>query len=472
MIGYVEIAIIFVTVGLSVYLYFKRSYSYWKKRKVPYIEPRIPWGIKENPLRPTKSLLMQMKEFYNEFKAKDYAFGGLYFLTSPVLLLVEPELIKKVLSKDFPYFTSHGIHVDEEKEPISGNLFSLDGEKWRNMRIKLTPTFTSGKIKTMYHTMLKCGEPMIEHISSLSTNGKPLNCKEVLACFTTDVIGSCAFGVECNSFKDPDADFRRHGRELFKLTWRSNLSRFINLLFPKLKLPTINKETRQFFCDTFSNIVTHRKKTDIRRDDFVQLMLEINKKAEANGSNDSLNVGQMTAQSIMFFAAGFETSSTTMTFCLHELAHNLDIQERLRNEINATMQKYDGKLTYDGILEMKYLNMVIDETLRKYPAGSLLHRVCTKDYTIEETGTKIQAGTRVFVSILGLQRDPEYFPNPDKFDPERFSDENKRKIRSFTYLPFGEGPRICIGLRFGVLQAKLGLCLLLKNFIFTPHKSL
>ncbi|GJQ80399.1 Cyp6a9 [Trypoxylus dichotomus] len=180
----------------------------------------------------------------------------------------------------------------------------------------------------------------------------------------------------------------------------------------------------------------------------------------------------MVAQSVVFFAAGFETSSTTMTFCLHELAHNLDIQNRLRKEINEIIQKYDGKLTFDGIMEMKFLNMVLDETLRKYPPGSLINRICTKDYIIEETGTKIEAGIRVFISILGLHRDPEYFPNPEKFHPERFSDENKPLIHPFTYLPFGEGPRICIGLRFGLLQAKIGLCLLLKNFIFTPHKSL
>ncbi|GJQ80398.1 Cyp6a9 [Trypoxylus dichotomus] len=242
MIGYIEVTVIFITVGLSIYLYFQTSYTYWEKRKVPYIRPTIPWGTIDNPLRPSKSLLVQLKDFYNEFKAKGHSFGGLYFVATPVLLVVEPELIKKVLTKDFPYFTSHGIHVDEEKDPISGNLFSLDGEKWKNMRVKLTPTFTSGKMKMMYHTMLKCGEPMVEHVRTLSSIDKPLNSKEVLACFTTDVIGSCAFGVECNSFNDPDAEFRKRGRELFQLTWKSSLYRFMKLLIPRLRLSTLKRK--------------------------------------------------------------------------------------------------------------------------------------------------------------------------------------------------------------------------------------
>lgn len=301
-----------------------------------------------------------MMDYYNEFKAKNYTFGGFYLMSKPLLLIVEPELIKKVLSKDFPYCTSHGMHVDEEKDPVSGNLFSLDGEKWKNMRSKLTPTFTSGKMKMMYNGILACGEPMVDHIKILANQSQPMNAKEVLACFTTDVIGSCAFGIDCNSFKDPDADFRKYGRKLFQLTWKAAFVRFLGKIIPRLRRIGMEQDVRKFFVESFSKIVELRENSGLKRNDFVQLMLDINKKAVATGNNDGLKLGQMLAQSIMFFAAGFETSSTTMTFCLHELAHNMEIQRRLREEINATKQKYDGKLTYDCIIEMKYLNMVID----------------------------------------------------------------------------------------------------------------
>lgn len=94
---------------------------------------------------------------------------------------------------------------------------------------------------------------------------------------------------------------------------------------------------------------------------------------------------------------------------------------------------------------MTFIQRLLSETLRKYPPLSVLHRLCTNPCFIEESGLHFEKGQRVMFSILGLHHDPEYFPQPEKFDPERFSDENRSKIKPFTYLPFGEGPRQCIG---------------------------
>lgn len=113
----------------------------------------------------------------------------------------------------------------------------------------------------------------------------------------------------------------------------------------------------------------------------------------------------------------------------------------------------------------------LTETLRKYPPVPFLTRVCNKEYRIPNTDVTLTAGTDVFISVLGIHKDPEYYPDPERFDPDRFSEENKKKRPGFTFLPFGEGPRICIGLRFGVMQAKVGLCLLLSRFILRPAKG-
>lgn len=95
------------------------------------------------------------------------------------------------------------------------------------------------------------------------------------------------------------------------------------------------------------------------------------------------------------------------------------------------------------------------ETLRKYPAIPSLNRQCTEDYRIPDTDVVLERGIKVLVSIMGLHHDPEYFPNPEKFIPERFSDENKEYIQPYTYLPFGDGPRNCIG---GYSVDKITLC--------------
>lgn len=96
-------------------------------------------------------------------------------------------------------------------------------------------------------------------------------------------------------------------------------------------------------------------------------------------------------------------------------------------------------------MNLPYLDMVISETLRKYPPLPFLARIAAGDYTVPETDVVIEKGTPIYISVSGLHHDPEYFPNPEKYDPERFSKKNKSKITPFTYMPFGEGPHNCIG---------------------------
>ena len=133
-----------------------------------------------------------------------------------------------------------------------------------------------------------------------------------------------------------------------------------------------------------------------------------------------------------------------MTFTLYELALNPEIQERLREEITSGILENDEKLTYEMLFGFKYLEMVINESLRKYPPIPLLFRKCVKDYKIQGTSLVIPNNTTVMINVYSLHHDEEHFPEPSKFNPERFSDENIKKIKLFTYLPFGEGQRNCM----------------------------
>ncbi|GFG32549.1 hypothetical protein Cfor_12376 [Coptotermes formosanus] len=109
---------------------------------------------------------------------------------------------------------------------------------------------------------------------------------------------------------------------------------------------------------------------------------------------------------------------------------------------------------------------MLSETLRMYPSLPNLIRVCTKPYTIPGTNVLIEKGTPVIIPIYAIHRDQLYYSDPDRFDPERFTEYNKEKRPAYTYLPFGEGPRICIGLRFGLMQVKMGLAILVSRFQF------
>lgn len=123
---------------------------------------------------------------------------------------------------------------------------------------------------------------------------------------------------------------------------------------------------------------------------------------------------------------------------MYELALNPDIQETLREEIKSGIELNDGKLTYDLLFSLKYLDMVMNETLRKYPPAFIITRNSTKDFKIPGTEMVIPAKTDININVLSIHRDPEYYPNPEKFDPLRFTKENVRVRKPFTFIPFGK----------------------------------
>ncbi|GJQ73209.1 Cyp6a9 [Trypoxylus dichotomus] len=462
------LAALFTVICATIYLYYKHSFNYWRKKKLAYIEPSIPFGNLEKPW--SIPLVNQCINYYNTFKKRGDKHGGVFFLTKPVYMVVDPEFVKNVMIKDFHHFTDRGLYYNEEAQPQIGNLFFIEGQRWKNLRQKLTPTFTSGKMKMMFDTMLRCTGPLSTTIEEMAADQEVFDAKDLIARFTTDVIGSCAFGIECDSFANPQSDFRKYGEMMFEETpvkATKNLFAFTyKNLAKKFGVLNMEKEIADFFTKVATDTYSYRKKNNIQRSDFMQLLMEM-KDNDSDRSMSALSMNEFVAQVILFFIAGFDTSSVTLSFCLFCLASNKEVQEKLREEIKFVLKKHDGQITYDSLQDMKYMDQVINETMRMYPIAPVLGRICTEDYKVPNTDVIIEKGTQVFVSPWGLHRDPEYHPDPDKFDPERFSEENKGNILAGTFLPFGEGPRVCIGLRFAMMQMKMCLAALLKDFEFS-----
>jgi cytochrome P450 family 6 len=146
----------------------------------------------------------------------------------------------------------------------------------------------------------------------------------------------------------------------------------------------------------------------------------------------------------VFYIAGSESSSSTVAYTLYELTQNEELMKRAQEDIKVTLEQHNGELTYESIMDMKFIDLCVKETLRKYPGLPILNRECTKDYHVPGTSFTIQKGTSVIVSLLGIHRDEQFFPNPEQYDPDRFTDE-KHAYDEDMYMPFGAGPRNCIG---------------------------
>lgn len=460
-----------ILIVITIRAYFKSKFQYWRQNGVPYLEPSIPFGTINNPLFETKSLPEILQKQYMESKSKGYKYFGIYAFTSPQLVILDPKLIKCVLSKGFNHFMERGLFSDEE-EPLTMHLFSLGTSKWRKLRPKLTPTFTSGKMKMMFNTIKTCGYQLENYMADICAKG-PVDIKQVLEYYTIDVIGSCAFGIDCNSFTDPSNDFRKYAKRIFSLSFRERIKSLIAHLVPSVRklfgLKIIPRDITDFFINMVRHSVQLRQESGLMRNDFLQILMELVNNKE---KKDSISFNEMVAQVFVFFIAGFETSSATMTFCLLELCLNPAVQNKLRAEVNSVLDQHNGGLTYESLKAMKYMDTVIDETLRKYPPLPVLNRQCIQDYHVPDTKLTIRKGIKIAIPLVAIQSDPEYFPCPEKFDPARFSTENRGLIAPFTYMPFGEGPRACIGIRFGIMQTKVGLSALLKNYKFSLSEKM
>lgn len=174
------------------------------------------------------------------------------------------------------------------------------------------------------------------------------------------------------------------------------------------------------------------------------------------------------AQCLIFFLAGFDTVSTAIYFMAYALSIYPNVQQKLQQEVEALVTKLNGRLpTYEEIQNLSYLDMVLSETLRMFPPVPFLDRRCNQKTTIENSdGTKVelQPGDGIFFPVSSIHHDEKYFPEPEKFIPERFSHENRDNIKPFSYFPFGVGPRNCIGSRFALMETKALFFSILSNF--------
>ncbi|XP_059610495.1 probable cytochrome P450 6a14 [Phlebotomus argentipes] len=458
-----------ITLVILGYLWVKKQFRFFEDKGIPFVKPTFPFGNLSG-VGKDRHMGVFINEAYKELKGKDVV-GGIFFFTSPSVMPLDLDFLKHVFVKDFQYFHDRGMYVNEKDDPLSAHLFSIAGQKWKHLRNKLSPTFTSGKMKMMHSTLIAVAHEFQKYLGECADNEEEVELKDVLARFTTDVIGSCAFGIECNSLKDPNTQFREMGKKTFELKGFDFIRILFITMFPNigraLRMKMNKDDVTDFFMNVLRETIEYREKNDVKRNDFLSLLIQLKNTGKIEGEDTDfgkITFEELAAQTFLFFAAGFETSSSTMTFALYELAKEQEIQDRVREEINRVLGEHNGEYSYDACMEMKYLDQVIKETLRIHPIVPNLVRTLNKDYKIPNRDYVFKEGTFFTVPVIGIHNDPDIYPDPAKFDPDRFTEENIKNRHPFAWIPFGEGPRNCIGMRFGMMQTRVGLATLLSKY--------
>lgn len=368
-----DVVAILLVASTCVYWFFKYKFLYWHRRGIKYVPATSPFG------NFGASFTQQMCMGENaqiHYRNTTEPYIGIFACVRPVLLVCDPELIRRIFIKDFQHFVDHGIYSDEKRDPLSAHIFAINGEKWKNLRVKLTPTFTSGKLKAMFSTLVDCGVPLQKYLSNVAPKSETIEFREIIARYTTSVIASVAFGVDIDCVSNPDTSFRKYGRKYFALNLKNGLRFAAAFLCPSimhnLKVRLVDRDIEDFMMALVKSTIEHREKNNIVRKDFFQLLLQLRNTGNvqlddkwetvitADESGKKLTLEEMTANAFAIYIAGFETTSTTISFCLFEIARNADIQRKVHQEIDQVLSRHNGQITYECASEMKYLENCID----------------------------------------------------------------------------------------------------------------
>lgn len=363
-----------LAIGFAIYYFVSKNQRYWNDRNVLVLPSSFPMGHLAGMGK--VPFIDVLKESYDKFVGRDL-FCGFYFITSARVLALDLDFVKHVLIKDFHYFADRKAYFNEVDDPLSGHLFNMRGAKWRQMRQQLTPTFTSGKMKAMFGLVTKETKTLITATAKMSASEADIDIdiKDLLMRYIADVIASCAFGLESRALEMEDSELMRAADQIFAVdTVRFLFMSTFEGLSRRLRLPLFRKAGTDYFMAVIRNAMDARTESQRaggsggKRNDFLNLLIELKNHGRIVDDAESEDLGKITfnelaAQAFIFMLAGFETTSTTMQFCLGELAANPDLQDKARLEAQRILDKNNGEFTYESLNELEFLSRCINGEL-------------------------------------------------------------------------------------------------------------
>uniref|UniRef100_A0A3B1K4E6 Cytochrome P450 3A n=1 Tax=Astyanax mexicanus TaxID=7994 RepID=A0A3B1K4E6_ASTMX len=355
-------------------------------------------GIPGPGYRPFFGTIFEYMKGFHTFDTKCFQkFGrvwGIFDVWQPLLCVMDTEIIKTVLIKE-----CHTLFTNRRDFPLNGELYDavtvVEDDNWRRIRNILSPSFTSGRLKEMFGIMKKHSSTLIKHLQKTAEQGGTVDLKGVFGPYSMDVIASTAFSVDIDSLNNPDDPFVTNAKKLqFNF---ENPVFIIGALLP-FTMPLLEKMNFSFFPDSvtkFFYAAVQKIKAERMinqhksRVDFLQLMMDSQKSDQSDKGKEThkgLTDHEILSQAMTFIFAGYETSSSTLTFFFYNIATNPEAMKKLQQEVDRTFPNR-APVLYDALVSMDYLDAAMSESMRLYPVVPRLERQCKK--TVEICGVTV-----------------------------------------------------------------------------------
>ncbi|HKF39034.1 MAG TPA: cytochrome P450 [Ktedonobacteraceae bacterium] len=376
------------------------------------------------------------------------------FLFWPAFVLYHPDYVKRVLHDNHFNYNKDFFNLNAVRPIFGRGLFTNDGESWRHQRRIMQPSFHHKKLAGFGTMMTDATNSLLERWQRENIDGQPLDIPREMVRLTARIAGMALFNSDLSSDVDTvGRTFNDIGPLLMK---------YSNLPFPPLSVPTPSNRRLQAGLDTLNTVVyriidERRKRLDEEQGtDLLSMLLA----ARDEDTGEGMSNQQLRDEVFTLLVAGYETTAKALTWTWYALYRNPEVEERLHAELTGVLG--ERAPTVEQLDALPYTRMVIQETMRLYGPtfGTTRHAIAAD----EIGGYHIPANSVIFTCQYCTHRHPEFWENPEEFDPERFTPERSAGRPRFAYFPFGGGPRQCIGNSFAMMEAQLVLATVVQRF--------
>lgn len=383
----------------------------------------------------------------------------LLFLTPSrkAIVTTKPEFIQYVLQKNHRNFKKSHLQTEHLAHFIGRGLLTSNGAYWLQQRRLIQPGFHRKKLAGLMQIMMQEIDAYIHQLHKRIQSNDQIEIAYEMMMFTFNIVSKSLFSsdVEESILNRLSQNFNAIQSFIVKPIRQPFLIPWYKLSGEWQKHELIAADLKEIVL----NIIRQRQQSGKRPDDLLDMLLEVRYEDTGTGMTDR----QLLEECLILLIAGHETTANAMAWTWYLLCRHPETVQKLRMEIKSVLDTKPP--SYDTLPQLEFVSAVLQEAMRLYPPAWILDRVPIEDDQFE--GVPLPKGQNIGLYIYGIHHDSKYWPEPEKFDPERFSKEEIKKRPAFAYLPFGAGPRLCIGANFAMMEMQMMLVRMLQNFDMT-----
>jgi len=398
---------------------------------------------------PIPNLLKWQKELGPIYK--------LYVGRNAAIVLTEPAYVQQLLQKKHRSTEKSKIQTEILGRYTGKGLLTSTGEYWLKQRRAIQPGFHKKQLEGINSLIVNEITLFKKQLNNAADKGQPINISKLMMQLSSKIIGTSLFSEDLNYeniefIGDVVMAIQKHIVKIIRIPFGNQ---WYNATGTNQNLLNLVHTTDKLLID----VIERRKEEKIEKNDLLDMLLAVRYEDTGKGMTDK----QIRDEAVILFVAGYETTANALTWLWYLLDKHPDVVNKLKAETKAVL---NGKApVFEDLRKLTYNKQVIQETMRLYPPAWSTDRLVLEDFEID--GYQIKKGDLVIPFIYGVHHNPKFWEAPEKFNPERFAEANVKKQSPFAYIPFGGGPRLCIGSQFAVMEMQLTLAMLINDFKFT-----